>query len=451
MTATLRAVVAPAYLFLCLILGGSAQGIWGNFILHTVGLGIVTAAIWSRSRAKKRMDRALMLIVAGLILWILVQLVPLPPTIWQIVPGRAFVADGDRLLGLGDVWRPISLSPFDTLAVLPTMIPPIAMMVAVFRFGDGSGKSMAIAIALAAMAGTILGVAQSGGHDGRFYLYPVSNFGVPTGFFANGNHMASLLLCLIPFAAALVEQGETQDQPTQKRWTASLLAAGLAAVAVTGLALNRSLFGLALVVPVTLASLLIAFRHRIGRPGRLIAGTALLVLAVGLVAGSAAFTVRGASNDLSVSLATRSAMAKNSLTLLREHGALGTGAGSFASIYATVEDPAAVDQVFVNHAHNDYLEWAVEGGVPGLILLLAFLIWWGRRAKAMLQDRRADGFAQAGMIAALILLLHSAVDFPLRTAALASLFAAATAVMIVSRRLPKERPELRPSRHLTIG
>lgn len=451
MKSRLNDVVAPTYLFLCLVLGGSTQGIWTNFALQSIGLALIAFVIWSRPMARPHRDRALTLIAASLGLLIVVQLVPLPPAVWQQLPGRAIIANGDRLLSFEPIWRPLSLSPFDTLGVIPVLIPPIAMIASIFHFGHRSSGNFALSIALATMAGMMLGVAQVGGQDGRFYLYPVSNFGVLTGFFANGNHMAALLLCMVPFAAALVEQGETEEQSQQRKWTSWLIAAGLVAVAVAGLALNRSLFGVAMVLPTTFASMLIAFRHRIGRPGRLIAGGASLVLAIGLVGASLALASKTSAGDMSVSVSTRWDMVKGSLAVFADQFPAGTGAGTFRRIYPTIEDPAAVNQVFVNHAHNDYLEWAIEGGLPGMILLAAFLIWWGRRASNMLRDRRSDGFAQAGMMAAVILLIHSAVDFPLRTAALVSLFAAATGLMITSRRLPKERAELRPSRHLRIG
>ena len=38
MDSRLRDAIAPSYLFLCLLLGGSAQGIWANMTLQLVGL-----------------------------------------------------------------------------------------------------------------------------------------------------------------------------------------------------------------------------------------------------------------------------------------------------------------------------------------------------------------------------------------------------------------------------
>ena len=44
MVSRLREGIAPVYLFLCLILGGSAQGIWANMVLQLLGIAILAWA-----------------------------------------------------------------------------------------------------------------------------------------------------------------------------------------------------------------------------------------------------------------------------------------------------------------------------------------------------------------------------------------------------------------------
>ena len=44
MASRMREAVVPAYLLLCLLLGGSVQGVWFNMILQLVGLAIVAWA-----------------------------------------------------------------------------------------------------------------------------------------------------------------------------------------------------------------------------------------------------------------------------------------------------------------------------------------------------------------------------------------------------------------------
>ena len=55
--------------------------------------------------------------------------------------------------------------------------------------------------------------------------------------------------------------------------------------------------------------------------------------------------------------------------------------------------------------------------------MLLFLAWWGRSVAQMVRSPASDQFAYAGAIASAALLVHSLVDFPLRTAAMSAVFA----------------------------
>mgnify|MGYP007125385276 CR=1 FL=1 len=68
------------------------------------------------------------LAVAALALTI-AHLVPLPPAIWSQLPGRELVSEIDRAAGLGDVWRPLSLTPGATWNALHAQLVPLAALV----------------------------------------------------------------------------------------------------------------------------------------------------------------------------------------------------------------------------------------------------------------------------------------------------------------------------------
>jgi O-antigen ligase len=121
---------------------------------------------------------------------------------------------------------------------------------------------------------------------------------------------------------------------------------------------------------------------------------------------------------------------------------VGTGLGSFQQIYRTYEDPADASRQFVNHAHNDWAELALELSLPGLLLALIFMLWWGRRAAAAWTgDFSGAALARAAAVAIGVVLFHSLVDYPLRTSAIAALFGAACALL-----LQAPIPEAKPSR-----
>ena len=91
----------------------------------------------------------------------------------------------------------------------------------------------------------------------RFALVPLceTNVGRAVGFFANADHMATLLVMTMPFLAAIVAAGRSASM---QRYSAIIaVAAGLAIVILVGLALNGSLAGYGLALPVIAASVLI--------------------------------------------------------------------------------------------------------------------------------------------------------------------------------------------------
>src|SRR5581483_9726291 len=87
---------------------------------------------------------------------------------------------------------------------------------------------------------------------------------------------------------------------------------------------------------------------------------------------------------------------------------------------------------YVNHAHDDYLETWLELGWPGLALIAAFLAWWLVSVVRIGRNGRDDdaSLATAGAVVVGLLLAHSAVDYPLRTPALATLFALGCGLMV---------------------
>jgi O-antigen ligase len=103
----------------------------------------------------------------------------------------------------------------------------------------------------------------------------------------------------------------------------------------------------------------------------------------------------------------------------------GTGLGTFAEVYPRFRSPEV--RSFYEHAHNDVLQFAAEGGAIGVFLLLCVLIPVVRRTIAGLGGAYGPigvGIA-AGMAA---LLLHSLIDFNFRipsNAALAAILAGA--------------------------
>jgi O-antigen ligase len=152
-----------------------------------------------------------------------------------------------------------------------------------------------------------------------------------------------------------------------------------------------------------------------------------------------------------VSVASRQEIFSRSLDVAFRYAPAGSGSGTFEEVYRLAEEPARVDRFYVNHAHNDYLELAVEAGIVGVVLILLFLAWWWRAARRVFIAAWPDAYAVAGSIVSATLLLHSLVDFPLRTAAMSAVFAMSLGLMVTPRREWSQMGQARPARHVVIG
>src|SRR5574338_960241 len=134
MASRARQLVAPLYLLACLVAGGSAQGVWANMVLQLAGIVIIAWA--SATRAEQPMvpaARQLLMLGMVAVLVILLQLVPLPSSLWPHLGGREPIARGFSVLGVATPAIPLSLAPYDTLDSLLSLIPPLAMFAAIVR------------------------------------------------------------------------------------------------------------------------------------------------------------------------------------------------------------------------------------------------------------------------------------------------------------------------------
>ena len=200
----IRHAIVPVYLLACLLLGGaSAAGFTANFLLQILSLPLIGWALWTMLQERPSAQiRAPLGLLAIFVAIAVLQLVPLPPALWTLLPGRTAVVDGYRLLGVPLPWLPLTLAPDIAPSSLFWLLPAIATLLSVIVLGAFRGRGIATAIVAVTLASVALGALQVIGGTGA-YLYAITNYGVAVGFFANANHNATLLLVCIPFLAAL--------------------------------------------------------------------------------------------------------------------------------------------------------------------------------------------------------------------------------------------------------
>lgn len=425
------------------MLGGSSSGgAAGAALLQLCGIALIGYVhLYQRPVTLMRSERHLLLLGSGIAVIALCQLVPLPPAIWRHLPGRETVASGFALLGAAPPWLPVSLWPAATLSALLALIPPLAMLVLVVSGGSDSLRPLAWTLVLYAAVSFVLGFAQIIGSDlSPLYFYHVTNRGQAVGFFANSNHLATLGVMTLPFIAALAARdGDGARRGGDERRGGERLgdAAGkwatlacLAGLVMFGVVVDRSFAGIGLLVPALIGSFFIfrAERARVALPVM----SGVIVLAVGVFVAIAYLSpvVNGfAFSDLAMGAHGRMGFARHTLSALRAFMPFGSGLGTFIQLYPQFDD-GGVSDAYVNHAHDDWLEFLLEGGTPAAAVLGTFVIWWARQAFFAWRDGGVRArFARAASVASGLLMLHSIVDYPLRTPALAVLFALCCALV----------------------
>jgi len=428
----IAAIVAIILLALSVVLGGASRE-------HTLRLAIVELAalpvlVIGAGRLIRaglwRQHRFALGLLAAVAAIPLIQLIPLPPAVWTGLAGRDQMVLALELAGLQPGWAPLSVTPDLTLASALALIPPAAVFLLVLTTPYPLTSRLVGVYLIAAVVGVLLGAAQLASGGERLYPWETTSAGSVTGFFANRNHLANLLLACLPFAA--VFGAATLRHRSDDRRLALWFGALFMGVVVVGLAAIRSRAGIILLGPVAIISLLAAWiAAGRGRPGPALIGMAgVLAAAIGAVALFALppilerFDVQSAPEGRFEGWPIVAGAAETYLPL-------GSGIGSFDAVFRSVEPLEQLDPTFFNHAHNEYLETWLEAGWPGAILILAFFVWYGRRlwsAWRAAPSRERD-LQRAASIALLVMLAHSVVDYPLRTATLACLFALCAAIL----------------------
>lgn len=433
-----RTGIAASYLTACVLLGGaSAAGVIGNAALQIVAVIILIALLFipasdeeRRSGSSKTSSSAIGWVIFLFLGLIILQLVPLPPPLWAALPGRAETVVAFRIIGVPIGWMPLTLTPEGTIASALAFLPPLAILCLLAPARVHKRTFWAILIVVIALVELVLGATQvAGGPDSPLYFYAFTNWGSMVGFFANANHHSTLLLMATPFSAALAVAMFRQGRQRHDVVAKGIMLASLFGVIAGGVLVNGSRAGL-LLLPIILLLCACMVRMDLTRhmPKLWLALTGTAIAGGSIFAASAGYLNleqlgHGASST------SRAVIWDRSWQVAKQHFPGGGGLGSFVPLYRIAEDPLNRSRAYANHAHNDYLEWLLETGLPGVLLLIVFFLWYARRSWEAWTNIEAS-LPRAASIAIAAVLVHSVVDYPIRTAAISALFALCCAMLL---------------------
>jgi len=253
---------------------------------------------------------------------------------------------------------------------------------------------------LLALLGSVIGLAGMLGmlpaHHFLFLrLPPLARLqGYLAGAF-NPNVIAGALVVLFPFSWSLV-LADSGDRPG-RAWGRRLLAAGLGAILLGVIALSGSRGGY-LALAAMLALLLALRWPSVGKWG-------LALALVGVLVGGTLMGWQQIINGLVLNttiggLDARLEIWSRALTILSDFPFTGIGLGCFHEIVAQMYPLFLVPAGTVTHAHNLYLQVAVDLGLPGLLAYLVLVGCACYELLATLRAGRRDPWAEARLLAA---------------------------------------------------
>ena len=440
--------LAACLLAAALVLGGG-QGTLGDAGLQLLALSLVTLCLWRHAHEPGAgLPRRAWLAALPLVLPLL-QLMPVPEALWRLPSARAELAAELELAGVAAANR-WSLVPLATERALAWLLPASALYLACLQLGKAQRVVLLRLIAALAAASVLLGLAQlAGGKDSALRFYSNTNTTEAVGFFANRNHLASLLALALPLVVVGTARWLGQRDGWDARSVLGLVAGiGLVALLILGIAMARSRAGLLLGMIGLAASALVvlAMRRRRGTRRALAVAVAFgLTLAV-------QFALFGIMQRLESDPLDDARF--RFLPVIAEvsdrHAPLGTGLGGFRRAFEAEQRPP--EAYYVNQAHNDWAQAWFEGGWPGLVLAglaLALLVLAGWHAWRPAGDgTRGPEVRRVAWLGLVLLALHSLADYPLRTSAMLAVAGVLAGVVAApSNRTPSrhEQGSLRPN------
>ena len=455
-------IAAIAFVCAALTLGGaSSVGYAGRLIVQLAALPLAWVAIsrLSGSVMTSPVKHGLVLLFLVLLLP-LIQLVPLPAGIWIAMPGRGPIADIFTAMGVEPGMMGISLAPDATLTSWLALIPAAAIFLTALSLPEEARMRLCFAVIGIALLSVVIGTIQVSGRGQRLlYFYDITNVGSAVGFFSNRNHLATLLLAAIPLLSLLFRSAGRVALSRPAVVGRRVAAVGLASVLVIGILFTGSRAGLVLLLPVLALTYAATMRSSFGVPP--------VKLLLGLLAGGIAIVATVVYGPFYERIVQRSSSfgdeariwaAPVTLEAGWDHFPFGSGFGTFDQIFRAAMGDEHLTGSYVNHAHNDYLELWLTGGLGAMLVLTAVLIWGFRLAIAnwRLKPGNPSAISRAASIVVLVVLLHSIVDYPARTVAISCLFALASALQLVpvlpkERMLDEPRPTQIPARRSSSG
>jgi O-antigen ligase len=417
-----------------LAFGGTSAPFFLPTQVIILGLGVLL--LFASLRAPLSAIRFPWIVPLFLIAIVLLQILPLPGFLAPLLASS-------RYAFAGQTHYTLSVAPYQTvshLLLLVTYLTAFYLVLVVCEDRKAKKRLVYSLVALGAfeafygLVQYLTGWQQIFAYVKKYYLEDA------TGTYINRNHFAGFLEMMLPLTVALaLRLGGNLRRAAQhsESRARSLLSATellplvfllfLAAAICTALVFSRSRMGIISTLASLIVVLALAGSSSLSKRTRAVVAVLFFLGVIGIVVwvGSDPVIMRfeNLGQEYSQTGQNRVSIWRDTLKLIQGHPLIGTGLGTFSVAYTSVQ--TAFLNLFVDHAHCDYLQVVSELGLPGGILVFGSIFWM--LVRAVRRYRRAESrFDTAvclgciGSIAAI--LFHSLADFNLYIPANALVF-----------------------------
>ncbi|ASP29973.1 hypothetical protein CHH26_06810 [Qipengyuania flava] len=335
---------------------------------------------------KLRSNWPLLAFFTALIVIVGVQVIPVPVDFWERGLARDLKLVGHSPLEASH-YRPLSLAPLRTWNALASLIVPAAAIMLAISY-TRTASILLKSIAFLGVLSAALGLIQvASGPTSPLYFYEITNRGSAVGIFANENHAAvfgAVAMLILAYLFSTL-RGRSQSVVWKIVYSAGFLMIFLVNL-VTGSRAGFITALFAMTVSLLLLSLGVALRLR-SETSKSLGGVRaklplLLILPLMVASGLVLLFIVAGRAPAFVDIVSQDGLADLRWSLwpvLQEMFAtywlFGSGFGSFEQVYQLHEPQSLLMPKYVNQAHNDWIQFAIEGGLGAMILLIAFVAW----------------------------------------------------------------------------
>ena len=377
------------------------------------------------------------LIPIGLLLFIaVVQVIPLPPLFLKTIAPQTYGIYQDTAVNGSTLpWHTLSLYPHASVLEIVQFLSYICIYVLTLQVvrNKDSIDFMTAGILIIGICIALTGIFQFGSSHKKLLWFREMQYGyLSFGPYVNRNHFAGLMEMIIPVGVGICiyllppvqnrysRRALLSEFLTHTHSNRLILCFAAVIIMITGLFLSFSRGG---IVGFSLAmvffGIMLLLRTSTKKKGWIIVISFFIVLLSVSWFGWTPIVKRFVEiSHADTSAVNRVHNWKDSSQIIQSYPLFGTGLGTYEDVYPGYKTIPSQDKW--EHAHNDYIEGAVELGIPGLFLAMYVIVGFYAMMFRVLRQRSSAYYrllGMGGMVGITGILLHSFVEFNLHIGA----------------------------------